>query len=69
MVKSGSDGLWTHKVEDPVGVGGLRTLHRSAEGGLVVDVGAAGSGGAWLELGIEAGWGLHWSEENQGNGD
>lgn len=38
-----------------VGVGGLRALHRSAERERVEDLGEAGSGGAWLELGQRQG--------------
>lgn len=53
----------------PVVVGGLRALHRSAERGRVEDLGEAGSEGACLEFGVEVGWGLHWSEKGQGNGD
>jgi hypothetical protein len=38
------------EVEDPVGIGSLRALHRRTEGARVEDLGEASSGGAWLEL-------------------
>lgn len=33
------------------------------------DLPEAGAGGAWLERRAEAGWGLHWSKEDQGHGE
>lgn len=56
------------EVEEPVGSGGLCALHRSTAGRLE-DLRDAGAGGAWLERRAEAGWGLHWSEEDRGHGE